>query len=548
MMEIQVRKMYKLLLVDDEEEVRKGIVKKINWQEYGFEISGEAENGREALDLAEKLNPDLVLTDIKMPFMNGLELAEVLKKSCPTTKVIIITGFDDFDYARKAIGLNVIEYILKPVSSQDLITLLKKVKIQLDEEFSQKENINNLQNHYFNSLPILREKLLTSLITGQLKKDELLAKAKSYNIDIEGNLFLISVIHIDKRSEILFEKRELLNLALMDSLTEAFAKNQRASIFIHNERVIIISVFDDATDDIAMHDTGIALEETRICVEKYLKITITAGIGTFCRDITQIVSSYQNAMAALDYRFVLGNNRIICIEDLEPQAANKIIFTETNEHDLNTCIKVGNEKNLLDTIDGLFSDIIETKASYKDYQVYLLEMLTTIVKTAKQLDVDMIHLFGENYNIFSELYKHNDIKDVKRWLYHICTTVMKHISNDRLDSTKSLMEQAKVFAQEHYRESDITINMVCKNLHISSTYFSALFKKETKMTFMSYLFQIRMDAAKDLLKNTNLKAFEISEKVGYSEPNYFSYCFKKQFGVSPSEYRSSVKPDSVVKV
>ena len=176
--------MYKLILVDDEEEVRKGIIQKINWKQYGFELVGEAENGRDALDIAEKVTPDVVITDIKMPFMEGLELSLQLRKRFPTIKIIILTGFDKFEYAQKAVNLNVVEYVLKPVSSKELIKVLLRVKAQIDEEMLKKEDMETLQEYYVKSLPILKEKFLTYLITSKLSRSEIQEKCKNYNINL----------------------------------------------------------------------------------------------------------------------------------------------------------------------------------------------------------------------------------------------------------------------------------------------------------------------------------------------------------------------------
>lgn len=189
--------MYKLILVDDEEEVRKGMLRKIDWAGYGFEIAGEAENGYEALTVAEKTPPDVVVTDIKMPFMDGIELSEALSKKYPTVKIIILTGFDEFEYAQKAINLNVVEYILKPIASKEFTELLDKVKKGLDEEIAQKENVEALRKHYEESLPILREKFLSSLITSRLTDAEFLEKNNSYATGINGDAYLVSVVSND---------------------------------------------------------------------------------------------------------------------------------------------------------------------------------------------------------------------------------------------------------------------------------------------------------------------------------------------------------------
>ncbi|MBZ9688595.1 response regulator [Clostridium estertheticum] len=537
--------MYKLILVDDEEEVRKGIIQKIKWEQYGFELVGEAENGREALEMAEKFTPDVVITDIKMPFMDGLQLSEELRKRFPTIKIIILTGFDKFEYAQKAVNLNVVEYALKPVSSKEFIEVLLRVKAQIDEEMLRKKDMEAMKEYYVKSLPILKGKFLTYLITSKLNKEEIEEKCKNYNIDLKGNRFVVAAININRKVKYKDKKIDnsnevdLIKFGVINIIEEILCKRDGGIVFIHNDLIVLISPYLEEDRGVIFNSVQSTLEEIRQNIEKYLKLTITIGLGTIISDVSHISDSYQNAILALDYRFIMGNNRIIWIEDIEPSSSEKIVFDEIMEHDLRSSIKVGTENEIIQTIDGLFYQLLDVKAPFKHFQIYLLEILTTIIKTAESLNVDLTYIFGENYNLFVELYEFNDLNQVKNWFEYISIKIMNYITKDRQDSCTLLVEKTKAYINKYYSDSSITINSLCNYLYISPTYFSFIFKKETKMTFINYLTQIRMDASKELIKATKLKSFEIAYKVGYAEPNYFSYCFKKHFGISPSEYRNN---------
>jgi len=537
--------MYKLILVDDEEEVRNGIIEKIKWEQYGFKLVGEAENGREAIEMSEKFTPDVVITDIKMPFMDGLQLSEELKKRFSTIKIIILTGFDKFDYARKAINLNIFEYVLKPVSSKELIEVLLRVKAEIDEEMLKKEDMEILKRYYIKSLPILKEKFLTYLITNKLNKEEIEDKCKNYNINLNGNRFIVAVTNIDyklRNKDLKMDnssETDLIKFAVLNIIEEIVYRNDKGTVFIYNELVVLISSFWEEDREVIFNKIQLTLEEIRQSIEKYLKFTITIGLGTIINDVSYISDSYQNAIFALDYKFIMGKNRIIWIEDIEPRSKEKIIFDEIMEHDLRSCIKVGTEEDIVKTIDSIFCKLVGVKVPFKHFQIYLLEILTTIIKTAESINVDLTYVFGENYNLFVELYGFNDLSQVKNWFEYISIKIMNYIIKDRKDSCTLLIEKTKSFANKYYSDSSISINSICSYLYISPTYFSFIFKRETKMTFINYLTKIRLEASKDLIKNTKMKSFEIAYKVGYSEPNYFSYCFKKHFGISPSEYRNN---------
>lgn len=355
--------MYKLILVDDEEEVRKGMLRKIDWAGYGFEIAGEAENGYEALTVAEKTPPDVVVTDIKMPFMDGIELSEALSKKYPTVKIIILTGFDEFEYAQKAINLNVVEYILKPIASKEFTELLDKVKKGLDEEIAQKENVEALRKHYEESLPILREKFLSSLITSRLTDAEFLEKNNSYATGINGDAYLVSVVSNDAvcieetksrgMSEVMFhphKDKKLLKFAMLNITGEVVAKFKLGLAFLHDDTVVVILSFRNTERDEMMSRVLTVFEEVRQCMEKYLRFTVTIGVGTFCSSPADLSRSYKNAINALEYRLILGNNRVICIQDVEPKCHEKVEFDELKERLLMSAIRVGNTGEIEGTI------------------------------------------------------------------------------------------------------------------------------------------------------------------------------------------------------
>lgn len=529
--------MYKLLIVDDEEEVRKGILKKIEWSSYGYEIIGEAENGKEALEIAERALPDVVLTDIKMPFMDGLELTKQLKEKLPIAKVIILTGFDQFEYAHKAISLNVIDYVLKPISSADLIEILKKTKDKLDKEIEEKRDIDQLRKHYIESLPVLKGKFLTNLIYNSMNKEDIIEKAINFNIDFNGDTWVVSNVKINYlKEDISFEEKDFLTFSMLNIIEEIVKKHNMGTVFINEIDVIIISSFAGISKNTCIRELLCTMEEIVQSIQKYLKLVITIGVGSFCNDISLISDSYKKSVSALDYSVILGNNKVIFIEDVEPKTKDKIIFDEIKEQALTSSLKVGEKNDITNALDLIFDEIINSKSSIKEYQIYLMEVITSILKVAKRMDINLSDIISNN--IFEAMEKFSHIKDLKEWLIEICLKIKESIDKERQDSSSLLVNNALDYINKNYTDKDLSINNICSHLHISTAYFSSIFKKETKTTFVNYLTGVRMEAAKELLKTSNLKTFEIAEKVGYSEPNYFSYSFKKTFKISPSEYRN----------
>ncbi|MFD2368548.1 response regulator [Brevibacillus sp. GCM10020057] len=529
--------MYKLILVDDEEDVREGVSQEIDWHAYGFEVLAKAENGKEALDLVERLRPDVVVTDIRMPFMDGLQLAEAVRSQFPATRIIILTGFDEFEYAQKAVKLYIDEYVLKPFSAVELIDALVKVKKRMDEEAAHRENNQLLRERYRNSLPVLREVFLSSLLTRQLTREAIWAKAAEYGVALEGSEFLVAVISLDLKKK---EQAEILLFAVKNIAEEQLQLGAYAGlVFLHNDLVVLLLRKEAGEQARLEHIMQGLAEEIRRTVEKYLSVTVTVGVGTVVPDVTQLSYSYEDAGLALDYRGILGNNRLIFIDDVESQPRASVRFDERKEHDLVRCIKMGTVTELHEVVDELFADVIEGKVSIHDYRIYLLEIMTTILKTAQRAELDMDRLIGGQTHLLAEITTFTSVQEAKSRIIDICRKIMNSIASGRNSTYKRLVDQALAYTHQHYQSPDISIHKVCAELHISPGYFSSIFKRETKMTFVTYLLQLRMEKAKELLLTTDLKTFEIAERVGYSDANYFSFCFRKHVGLSAKEYRSS---------
>ncbi|MDQ8738047.1 response regulator [Paenibacillus sp. LHD-38] len=545
--------MYKLLLVDDEPEVTEGLMVEIDWTSCGFTEVKTAGNGKEAMELFEKMEPDVLITDISMPYMNGLELSEWVRKTYPITRIVILSGHDEFEYAKQAIHLQVEAYVLKPFSAGQLTDTIVEVAKRMDEEREQRGNIELLEEHYRTSLPIVREKFLSSLITRKQPHKEIALKAIKYGMQLEGEGYVVSIIavnHSDNQNEAASETPSIslaessdLDLKLFsvsNVASEIWARHELGKVFIHQDQVVLFTVSPHSDQEKMMEQTQDALKEILQSIEKFLRFPVMIGVGTFTKDIDNLKYAYEAAAVALDYRRILGNNLIICIDDMENLSHEKLLFDEWKEQSLIRAVKLGTEKELEEVIDGLFDEIARVQAPVHEYQHYLLEMVTAIIKMTKVFDSDTEEIFGGGFGILNQYQKLNSVQETRAWFGEMCAKVRSRIASQRQHTYKQIVEDAISYTKSHFHESDLSIAKVCGQLHISAGYFSGLFKKELKLTFGAYLLQLRMEAAKELLRTTELKAFEIADKVGFADPNYFSLSFKKYAGVSAKEYRSGL--------
>jgi two-component system response regulator YesN len=535
--------LYKIMIVDDEEEIRLGIIKKIDWKANGFIVVGNAENGQEALEKAERLQPDVIMTDIKMPFMDGLELGKKLVELMPSTKIIVFSGYDDFEYAHKAIKINVVEYVLKPINSVELIEVLKRLREQLDREYSEKRNLENLYKYYIKSLPVIREQFLVGAIEGKVTEERWKEQSEDLGIDFSFKYINVALLHADGTLEseegsndFIQKESTLVPISIKNIVDETMNKYCKFVSFLYSDMIVVIGNFQKE-EDIVYFINGI--NEVCKIYEHIMSLKISAGIGYTYSKISQISSSYRTARNALDYRFILGTGKAICIDDVEPDNSIQLRFDEEEERAMLNSIKIASEDEITMVIDNLFKKFEDLLLPFNQYRVYIMEIMTSLLKLVQTYKLEMNDVFGRDFNCYNYLDSFESIHEVKKWLIQKAIKVNVYIKRERINSSMLLIEKAKEYIKGNYSDCDISVEKLCSKLHVSPTYFSTIFKKETGMNFVNYLTAVRLEEAVKLLNTTDYKTYMIAEKVGYPEANYFSYVFKKEFGVSPSKYRKN---------
>ena len=537
--------LYSIILVDDEEEVRKSIIKQIDWESAGFKVVGDAENGEDALEKIEVLEPDVVLTDIRMPYMDGLTLAEKIRQRYPSMKVVIFSGYDDFEYAQKAIKLNVTEYILKPVNVEELTSILKRIKSNLDEEIEEKRNVSRLRENYRKSLPIIREQFFNDMVHRRLSDDLIELKLREYDIPITGaRKWVIAAVDVEKSDDrskktlSLHEEEELIPISVMQIVREKLKSYCRFSLFqstAEAEMVVIAALDDDNTT------TGLIDVLGDICKEakRILEVPVTIGIGHSVTGLSKIAGSYQSAVEALGYKAVVGSGITIYINDMEPVGSGKLEFDNADESDFISAVKFGPDEKI-EAVTARNSGKLESaKVHYRQQQVYVFGVLNTIIQMIQQYDLNLEEILGGELEYLSVIDKLQKREEFGEWLLKTAHKMNQAINQERDITTRQVIQQAKQYIMDNYQNPDLSVEMICRHLHMSPAYFSTMFKKETGQAYIAYLTEIRLNKAVELLNKTDDKTYVIASKVGYQEQNYFSYVFKKKFGVSPTKFRGA---------
>ena len=531
---------YRVMLVDDEEDVIQVIIHKMDWEKLGFTVQGYAHNGLEALEMAEEEQPDVVMTDIKMPFMDGLELSRRLKEQYPTVKVIIFSGFDQFEYAKEAIRLEAEEYILKPIDADELSAVFERIHASLDREFDEKQNINMLKNYYMESLPILQENFCTALIEGREPADTLRRDMMDYQISLDGPYFAVVILHNSVSMAPEGINPLLITMSVRRLWEEHLDPKWKARFFTYLGDTVMIVQVDQSSALTKLTDDCQVLCRLSKHVSN---ATITAGISKAVNSVLSLPEAYESAREAVSYRVIYGRGQALNILEVAPEtqkeapAETSIEDNDDRFYPVFKAIKLNTAEEVEHQIDVFLSKEAPVNPSIQEYRFFVMELVTEGHRFMSANHLSMEDVFGKDEDLFQKV-QHFDLQALRVWMKESARKMQTLLRASHSDSTRSFVTKAEAYVHENYSNKDLSVESICDYLGISAAYFSTVFKRETGKTFINYLTDIRMDRAVHMLLDENEKTYVIAEAVGYSDPNYFSYAFKKKFGVSPSKYKA----------
>lgn len=530
--------MYKLLLVDDESDIREGLQEVIDFESYGFTVAGEAANGLEAVQACEQLKPDLVLTDIRMPLMDGLTMCRRVLHTLPTTRFIILSGYDDFEYARQAITMNCLGYLLKPISSDEFREVLASAREKLDEEFSYRRDLTRLRDHFRTSLPFLRETLLVSLLSGGITGKEALASARRYDLPLTAEQYVLALIRPELAGgrAAAIQDPELLGFAVINIAQEILDAHATAHLMHYHGMLAALILLDRAGEQAFSACVG-WLEEMRKTIDHYLETRVLVGVSAPLQRLDHLANGARQALSALNQCVIQDSQQVLCVTDLEPGSRGELLISDLSLRQLSNALKLGQMDSVRQILKELMEECREYKPTPRMYCTYLLEIFMTLLRTARDMSLDVELSGGEGEGVLETLMSCPPPDQAFKLLVSVCGQFSASISENRASSSRMLAQEAVEYLTSHYEDEELTVEKLCGQLHISPSYFSVLFKRETKKTFVQYLTELRMDRAMTLLAGTDMKTVQIAKAVGIPDPSYFSYSFKKHCGISPSQAR-----------
>ncbi len=535
-------KKFTLLFVDDEENVIQTIIRKIDWESIGFEVLGLAGNGVKGLEMIEELQPDVVMSDIRMPYMDGIEMTKEIRQNWPEMKILFFTGFDEFEFAREAVHLEVEEYILKPIRAVELTEIFTRLHEKMTQEYEEKRNLESMIQNFQSVLPQLQADFCTDLIEGKIPEKELEQQMFDYRISLEGPLYSCIVIHTSSH-----QLTEGLSYMLVSSYTQKLARERlkerfHAMDFLYQGNLVFIVQLNQEGDLSELTE-----ECNRFCryAKKTIDSSVTIGVGKITSNLMELPVIYREAREALSYRAIYGIERAINIRDVEPERKQED-SQEGSSQDLGSLfskIRLNRTSEMEEAMDQYLSHVFSRDTSLQRHKIDMMELVSSLYFFINNSGIKTEDILGEAEQLYAELIG-MDRPALKNWLSEISRSLADRMTDSRSNTTKNYIAGARDYVRDHYADEDLSLDTVCQHLGVSNAYFSSLFKKETGETFISYLTGYRLEQAARLLVETDEKNYVIARKVGYSDPNYFSYVFKRQFGVSPSRYGAEYEKTS----
>lgn len=575
----------KVLIVDDEYLIRNLLRMRIDWEQQGMTIIGEASDAAEALEQVELLRPDIVFTDIYMPKMDGIELSGILMERYPNIKIVVVTGHDEFEYARQSVKLGISDFILKPIRASELLQVTAKLQVAIEQEFGREYELMKLREEMKQSLPYLRERFVNQWLSDVIPEDELQEKARFFGIPISsgepGSRIAVMEVevavpqakiaapevypHLSEsyhqtpqthqaqrgpqqqqhgQSQLSQHQTEahphtaeeihiLLRMVGMKQVQAFYPQDSQTIIVMdpHN-RIVVLSLGADT--EFANQVQQLQEELQHTLKLEGCEVDVTVGIGQWQSGWGRACVGYREACRALDYQAFVGKNQVICFEDLVIEGGKRPYHSDAQLlQQLQFYVSVGAGEEAVLLLERMlsvpFSDVSQ-------FRMAAMDVVTECQRAAIEQQIEGEHAL--NKEAVTAIFTAGHLPELKSMLEQHVRTVSDVIQAKRQAKEGNLIDRVMAYLEENMGNAEVGLSSTAAAFYVSSGHLGRLMKKETGQTFVEYMTQLRMRKAETLLKQTDLKGYEIGQQVGIPDPHYFSVLFKKHIGRSMNEYRN----------
>ena len=512
--------MLKALIIDDEDSTRDILKNYIPWYEIGIDSINEASNGFLALDLALKIKPDIILSDVRMPKMNGIEFAERISQIFPECKIIFLSAYSDKEYLKSAIKLKAVNYIEKPINLDEIIQVLKHAVVECANEKD-----NKLQN-----IQAAQQTLICSLTAPIKDMDGILRQIKGLNVNFPENCAYISClirIYPDESQQM-----ETCSKHVLARLKDIMEEYSDLYIYMMKGENLILLCFNTGSGlDVSnlINELTLLISEANNGIKQAYKIFI--ALGSEVNSLQNIYTSYQSAVVTLYKQFFYGYNKLVTYS---PDDSLPFTFNEAILRDFSENLKLHKEMEAILTIKRLVSGVRNRTNTLPELvREFFYKLTLEMYKFADKMNIPLI---GENsQNKLTKLASTATLAELEEITLELLRLIFSHL--DGCNTSHDLVIKATNFINENFTDPDLSIQFIAKKLYVTPNYLSTLFKKATGKTISQYLTDIRIEKALELLKNSDCKLYDIAKSVGYNDGKYFSKVFEKAVGIKPKIYR-----------
>lgn len=532
--------MYKLLLVDDEEDIRQGIASSIPWGDWGFEICGQASNGLEAVECIRENTPHVVLTDIRMPKMDGVALMQYLSKNYPEIKIIILTGYNDVEYLNMAIKNGVSEYLLKPTNLDEFERLFLQMKVRLDEETNRRREYEELKRSVEENNVYMCVRFLNQLICGHFASSEgVESKADFYKLGIDFNNCVVTLLEVDDLSAMEVDLPEEMGYDLRSHVTDFCNKalGEVSGRFFLNAKEEIIGIF--CPEGSAWEQSAAALlSSIQSQLNEQLHITVSAGISDLCQDVVSLPRYYEQAEECIRQKIFMGPGSLLLYSHVKGQEEDVYHSLQFDQELITGSMLRGDLHAIREELDSVFGFFEHKVIKQYDYiNRMCLEFLYNMSRWGLSVHINLDELLMDQGIAYSNIRAMDSLEAKKSFVYHILLTLFEKLKENK-GGGNQLVNSIREYIDENYTSNAISLDFIADKVNKNPAYISKLFKNETGYNFSDYVAKKRVEKSKELLRDPALKVYDVAEQVGYADVSNFIRVFKKHTGSNPAEYRN----------
>lgn len=539
--------MLKVFLVEDESIVREGLRDNIPWQQWGYQFVGEAGDGEMALPLIQKTQPDVLLTDIKMPFMDGLSLSRVVHQEFPDMKIIIISGHDDFEYARQAIAVGVEQYLLKPITRANLQKVLTELKTKIETEKEQKNYQEKYQDETREYEQFSRTNFFVKVFEGRMTVQDIYEEAAKLSLKINASCYNLLMFSLQEKkagenggleSEAFARKRE--------ELLRYFVRYPEYLVFRWNINTYGV-LMKGGSEQMRELTTRCLNNVERICKPAEEDFDWYAAVGEPVERLSMLAECYSKVNHLFAYRFLMPTVHILTKEVTDNyiplESGGKIGDIDSAKvapELIRDFLQQGGHDEIAEFVDSWLNSIQKALKSrlFQNYLIYHVHFV--VMAYVESIGYDkkkLLQLLGEEQIQEMNL----SVEELSSYLQNIMKKAMELRDRVSDNQSKKVLKRALEYIEDNYTQETLSLNTVAGEVNVSANYFSAIFSQAMEVTFTEYVTQKRMEKAKKLLGQTEKQSGDIALEVGYKDPHYFSFVFKKTQGCTPREYRTRMK-------